>query len=71
MITIDKMMHTKSCPTFIEKLLLSCSDRSIIRSWNAVPEGTSTTDLFGKCKYQHTRLHEVASSHRLPLNAAR
>ena len=64
-------MPTKSCPTFIEKLLLSCSDRSIIRSWNAVPKSTSWTDLFGKCKYRHTRSHEVASSLCLPLNAAR
>ena len=64
-------MHTKFCPTFIEKLLLSCSDRSIIRGWNAVPKSTSRTDLFGKCKYQHTRSHEVACSHCLSLNAAR
>ena len=65
------MIPTKSRPTFIEKLLLSCSDRLIICSWNAVPKSTSRTDLFGKCKYQHTRSHEVASSHCLLLNAAR
>ena len=34
---MDNMKPTQSCPAFIEKLPLCCSDWSVISCWNAVP----------------------------------